>query len=78
MEEELQRTNMIKKLFIEDSEEISIVEKIEEFEDKIDYLEFTEEKKERLRELCDKIKKESSNSQEVLFNLLQKELNNQE
>ena len=78
MEEELQRTNMIKSLFIENREEISIVEKIEEFEDKIDYLEFSEEKKEKIRDLCEKIKKESEESREVLFNLLQKELNDQE
>lgn len=79
MDEQEQRTNMIKKMFIEEKEETSIVEKIEEFEDKIDYLDYNKEKKKKLREICQKIKEESSdNTKEVLFKLLQKELENQE
>lgn len=77
MDEKEQRTNMIKTLFVDYHDEISIVEKIEEFEDKIDYLDFEEDKKEKIRELCQKIKEEESdNTKEVLFKLLQSELNN--
>lgn len=76
MNEQLQRTNMIKKLFIEE-DDTSITEKIEEFEDKIDYLDFEEYKKEEIRGICKKIKKETDiKTQEFLFNLLQKELEN--
>lgn len=76
MDEQEQRTSMIKTLFIDEHDEISIVEKIEEFEDKIDYLDIENDKKNNIRELCKKIKEEESdNTKEVLFKLLQNELN---
>ena len=62
-EEELERTNMMKTMIIESSdyeEDDSIIEHIEEFEEKIDYLEIKEEENEKTRE--------------YLFKLLQKEI----
>ena len=76
-EEELETTNRMKTMMIEEEfdEEESIVEKIEEFEDRIDYLDIDEEKKEKLRSMCEEIKKEENNStREYLFKLLQKEI----
>ena len=63
-EEELETTNMMKTMMIEEEfdEETSIVEKIEEFEDRIDYLDMDDEKKEKLRQMCEEIKKEENNS----------------
>lgn len=77
-EEELERTAMMKTMIIEsssDEEEMSIVESIEEFEDKIDYLDIDEAKKEKLKHLCDEIKgEENPKTREYLFKLLQKEV----
>lgn len=77
-EEELERTAMMKTMIIEsssDEEEMSIVESIEEFEDKIDYLDIDDAKKEKLRHLCDEIKSEENiKTREYLFKLLQKEI----
>lgn len=77
-EEELERTSMMKTMIIEsssDEEEISIIESIEEFEDKIDYLDIEESKKEKLKELCAEIKSEENlKTREYLFRLLQKEI----
>lgn len=77
-EEELETTNRMKTMIIEEEfeEETSVVEKIEEFEDKIDYLDMENEKKEKLRKMCEEIKKEDNDStREYLFKLLQKEIN---
>lgn len=80
VDEELERTNLMKTMIVEhetlfDDEE-SIIESIEEFEDRIDYLDIEDKKKEELRELCTKIKlEEDKNVQEYLFKLLQKEVN---
>lgn len=77
-EEELERTSMMKTMIIEssnDDEESSLIESIEEFEDKIDYLDIPEEKKEKLKKLCEEIKAESNDkTREYLFKLLQKEV----
>ena len=75
-EEEKDRTNMMKTMMIEHEEdELSIIESIEEFEDKIEYLDMEDKKKDKLKELCEKIKEESDESvQKSLFNLLQNEL----
>ena len=44
--EELEQTQMLRTMIIEsDEEEPSILEEIEEFEEKIDYLDINEEKK---------------------------------
>lgn len=74
MSEEIEKTNLLKTLFIE-TEEVSIVEKIEEFEDKIDYLDIPDKEKEDIRVLCDKIKQEGDeNTRAYLFNLLKSEV----
>ena len=58
-----------------DEEEQSILEMIEEFEDRIDYLDISKDKKKKLTEMCEEIKKETDeNVREYLFNLLQKEI----
>ena len=74
--EELEQTQMLKTMIIEsDEEEPSMLEEIEEFEEKIDYLDIDEEKKIKLRNLCNEIKKEDDeNVREYLFKLLQKEV----
>lgn len=78
MDEQLQKTSMIKKLFIEE-DDISIIEKIEEFEDKVDYLDLKDSKKEQIKDICEKIKCEKEEkTQEFLFKLLQRELENKE
>ena len=71
--EELEQTQMLRTMIIEsDEEEPSILEEIEE---KIDYLDINEEKKSKLRNLCNEIKKEDDeNVREYLFKLLQKEV----
>lgn len=78
-EEELERTNMIKTMIIEpnnDIEDDSILEEIEVFEDKIDYLDIEDTQKDKLKKLCEEIKKETDeNARNYLFKLLQKEMN---
>ena len=76
-EEDLERTNLMKTMMIEKdtNDEESIIESIEEFEDKIDYLDISDEKKERLIEMCNKIKAEDDDMiREKLFQLLQTEI----
>ena len=75
-QEELEQTQMLKTMIIEsDEEEPSILEEIEEFEEKIDYLDIDDEKKTKLRNLGNEIKKEDDeNVREYLFKLLQKEV----
>ena len=78
MDEELEETTMLKTMIIEpdDEDDSSILEQIEEFEEKIDYLDISGEKKDKLRNLCAEIKKEKDeNVREYLFKLLQKEVN---
>ena len=77
---ELERTNLMKSMIVENEtvydDDSSIVESIEEFEDRIDYLDISDEKKEELKDLCTKIKSEEDEKvQETLFKLLQKEVN---
>lgn len=77
MTEEEIRNNIIKTMIIEtdDDDENSIVEHIEEFEEKIDYLDLDEKKKQKIRNLCNEIKAEDSlKTKELLFELLQKEI----
>ncbi len=72
--EELERTNLMKTMLIEVDEEESIDENIEQFEEKLEYLDIPNEKKEKLQQICNEIKKEDNeNSKEYLFKLLQKE-----
>ena len=77
---EVERTNMMKSLIVKNEtlfdDESSIIESIEEFEDRIDYLDIENLKKEELKKFCAKIKKEEDeNIRETLFKLLQKEVN---
>lgn len=77
LKEELEQTNMLKTMIIEsdDDDEPSILEEIEEFEDKIDYLDIDDEKKGKLIKLCSEIKEEQDeNVREYLFKLLKKEV----
>ena len=47
----------------------------EKYEDRIDYLDISKDKKKKLTEMCEEIKKETDeNVREYLFNLLQKEI----
>lgn len=79
-EKDLERTKMMKTMIVEatysdEEDELSIVENVEAFEDKIDYLDIPEEKKAKLQELCAEIKKEENEkTREYLFKLLQKEI----
>lgn len=75
--EELERTNLMKTMIVEpESDDINIVEEIEEFEEKLEYMDISKEKKKELKDLCAKIKtEEDDNIKEYLFNLLQKEVN---
>lgn len=75
--EELERTNLMKTMIVEpESDDINIVEEIEEFEEKLEYMDISKEKKKELKDLCAKIKtEEDENIKEYLFNLLQKEVN---
>lgn len=76
--EELEQTEQMKTMIIEtetDDEEQSVLEMIEEFEDKIEYLDISKDKKKKLTEMCEEIKNESDEKvREYLFNLLQKEI----
>ena len=74
--EELERTNLMKTMMIELDEEESIDECIEQFEEKLEYLDIPENKKEKLKDLCEQIKaEEDENAKDYLFKLLQKETN---
>lgn len=58
--EELEKTGILKAMLdnADYDEETTIDERIEEFEEKIDYLNITEEKKEKLKKLVTDIKEE--------------------
>jgi len=76
-EEDKERTNMMKTMIIEQEEKdyMTPVERIKEFEDRIDYLDISVSKKKKLKKLCQDIKaEEDEKAQEYLFNLLQKEI----
>lgn len=72
-EEELEKSGLFS--VIRDEEDLSIDEQIEEFEDKLDYLDIDDKEKEKLINLCKKIKEEEdSSAKEFLFDLLRKEV----
>lgn len=75
-DEQLQKTGILRMIMDKqnsDDEEESIVERIEMFEDKIDYLDISNAKKEKLRDLAIKIKAEDNPKvQEFLFKELVK------
>lgn len=74
-DKELETTTMMHTMMMEKDEELSIIEEIEQFEDKIDYLDISKEGKEKLRDLCSQIKSEEAEEvRKNLFQLLEKEL----
>ena len=73
--DELEMTRKMNTMFVELDEEESILESIERFEDKLEYIDIPKTKKEKLAKLCEEIKKEEDeNTREYLFKLLQKEI----
>ncbi|MBR6136591.1 MAG: hypothetical protein IKQ06_00385 [Bacilli bacterium] len=73
--DELEMTRKMNTMFVELDEEESILESIERFEDKLEYIDIPKTKKEKLAKLCEEIKKEEDeNAREYLFKLLQKEI----
>ena len=75
--EELERTGVLKAILDKDieNEDTTIGERIEEFEDKLEYIDIAEDRKEKYRELISKIKEEKEDSvKEYLFNELIKML----
>lgn len=77
MYEDEETTKLMHTMMIDqDNEEEDIIENIEEFEDRLDYLDIDSEKKKEMRHLCQEIKKEEDEkTRSYLFDLLQKELN---
>ncbi len=76
MYEDEETTKLMHTMMIDQDSEEDIVENIEEFEDRLDYLDIDDEKKKELRHLCQEIKKEEDEkTRSYLFDLLQKELN---
>ena len=75
--EELERTGVLKAILDKDieNEETTIGERIEEFEDKLEYIDIAEDKKEKYRDLISKINEEKEDSvKEYLFKELIKML----
>lgn len=74
-DKELETTTMMHTMMMEKDEELSIIEEIEQFEDKIDYLDISEEEKEKIGRLCSQIKEEENEeTRKRLFQLLEKEI----
>lgn len=75
--EDLERTNLMKTLMIDvDKDEDAVIESIEQFEEKLEYMDLPNDKKAKLKELCQEIKEEENeNTRDYLYSLLQKEVN---
>lgn len=73
-EEDLERTGILKDMLEkEDEEEMTINETIEEFLEKLEYLDIDNKKKTKIRSLANEILKESDDkAKEFLFNELKK------
>ncbi len=73
-EEELEKTGILKELLNkDDEEEMTINEMIEEFLEKLDYLDIDQKKKTKLKSLAQKIQEEKAEqTKEFLFNELKK------
>ena len=73
--EELETTTQMHTFMMEtEDDERSIIEEIEELEEKIDYLDKDKNQKEKLKKICNDIKQEQNEeTREYLFHLLQKE-----
>ena len=75
--EELERTGVLKAILDKDieNEDTTIGERSEEFEDKLEYIDIADDRKEKYKELISKIKEEKEDSvKEYLFNELIKML----
>lgn len=75
--EELQRTGVLKTILDKDNnfddDEMTIGERIEELEERIEYLDIEDERKDKIRNLIDEIKKDDvETSKEFKFNHLMK------
>lgn len=76
-EEQLQKTGILKMMLdrADHVDETTLLERIDIFEDRLDYLNIEEEKKEKLRDLVGQIKvEEDEKVQEFLFKQLIKTL----
>ncbi len=73
-EEQLQKTGILHMMLAKDEEEeLTLRERIDFFEDKLDYINIDTKKKNKLKELADKIKSEDDEKvQEFLFKQLVK------
>lgn len=73
-EEDLERTGILKDMLKkEDEEEMTINETIEEFLEKLEYLDIDNKKKTKIKSLANEILKENDDkSKEFLFNELKK------
>lgn len=74
-EEELEKTGILKVMLnkADSDDESTLLEKIELFEERLDYLNIEDEKKDKLRELISKIKEEDDEQvQSFLFKELEK------
>ena len=76
-EEELEETGMLQKVLVNlEEEEMTIDEMIEEFLEKVDFMDIEEDKKSKLKKLCSEIQKEKDdNAKKYLFKLLTKQAN---
>ena len=75
--EEFERTGVLKAILDKDieNEDTTIGERIEEFEDKLEYIDIADDRKEKYNEIISKIKEEKEDSvKEYLFNELIKML----
>lgn len=72
--EELERTGILKQMIDQaEEEEMTIDERIEEFEEQIEFLNVSEEKKEKMKDLVYQIQKEEKDkTKEFLFRELVK------
>ena len=79
-EEELEKTGILKDMLEkEDEEDMTINEMIEEFLDKLDYLDIDTKKKAKLKSLAKQIQEEhDEKAKEFLFNGLKKIANEKE
>lgn len=76
-EEQLQKTGILKMMLdkADHEDESTLLERIELFEEKVDYINIDEDRKNKLKELIEKIKlEEDENVQEFLFKELVKTL----
>ena len=79
-EEQLQKTGILHMMLAKDEEEeLTLRERIDFFEDKLDYINIDTKKKNKLKELADKIKSEDDEKvQEFLFKQLVKILDEEQ